>query len=123
MGWCKRLLKRARLDRELDRELAYHVERRIAELVATGIDPREAARRVRLEFGGADAVKEACRDARGTRWAEDFSLKTAATQFRTNGRETRPSGHSRDSIAGPRHRSQHRDLSASWTRSCCGRYR
>jgi hypothetical protein len=32
----------------------------------------EARRRVCLEFGGLDQVKELCRDARGTRWLEDF---------------------------------------------------
>jgi len=67
-------VKRGRLEHDLAKELAYHVERRTAELVAEGVDPREAARRVRLEFGGADEIKEACRDARGTRWVEDFLL-------------------------------------------------
>jgi len=74
MRWAQRLFKRGRLEHDLAKELAYHVERRTAELVAEGVDPREAARRVRLEFGGADEIKEACRDARGTRWVEDFLL-------------------------------------------------
>jgi predicted permease len=72
MGWMQRLFRRERLEQELDKELAYHVERRIADLVAGGLDDREAAHRVRLEFGGTDEVKEACRDARGTRWVQDF---------------------------------------------------
>jgi len=70
--WAQRLLRRGRMERELEKELGYHVERRTTELVAAGVSPQEAARRARLEFGGADAIKEACRDARGTRWAGDF---------------------------------------------------
>ena len=72
MTWLGRLFGRARLERELERELADHIERRAAELVAGGAEASEAARRARLEFGGADQIKEECRDARGTRWAEDF---------------------------------------------------
>ncbi len=31
---------------------------------------REALRKARLNFGGVEEVKEECRDARGTLWAE-----------------------------------------------------
>jgi predicted permease len=72
MGWLGRLLKRERLEHELDKELEYHIQRRTAELLAEGVDIREARRQVRLEFGGLGEIKEACRDARGTRWFEDF---------------------------------------------------
>jgi predicted permease len=72
MNWVQRLLLRGRLERELDKELQYDFELRVAALVAQGVAPQEAARRVRLEFGGADEIKEACRDARGARWLEDF---------------------------------------------------
>src|SRR5215471_10371994 len=72
MSWIGRLFKRRRLEQDLDKELAYHVERRIADLISEGKNPQEAARRARLEFGGADAIKEACRDSRGTRWLEDL---------------------------------------------------
>jgi predicted permease len=68
MNWMQRLFRRERLDRELQ----YHFDLRIADLVAQGANPQEAARRARLEFGGAGAIEEACRDARGTRWLEDF---------------------------------------------------
>ena len=72
MSWIERLIRRERQERELEKELRYHVERRVEELVAEGVNPQEAARRVRIEFGAADEIKEACRDARGTRWVEDF---------------------------------------------------
>jgi predicted permease len=39
--------------------------------MAAGKSEGEARRLARLEFGGDDQVKEACRDARGTRWVEE----------------------------------------------------
>ena len=72
MSWVRRLLNRSKLESDLDKELRYHVERRTADLISEGIDKQEAARRARLEFGGSDVIKEECRDARGTRWLEDF---------------------------------------------------
>src|SRR6266508_6997608 len=36
-----------------------------------GIDPTEASRLARLQFGSLDVAKEECRDARGTRLIED----------------------------------------------------
>jgi ABC-type antimicrobial peptide transport system permease subunit len=82
MNWLKRLLGRTRLERELDKELAYHIERRISELLTAGIDDAEAERQARLEFGGADQIKETCRDARGTRWVEDL-IQDCRYAFRT----------------------------------------
>src|SRR5437660_12459015 len=73
MSWIRRLLGRNRLEGELDREIAYHIERRVADLIEQGLDPREATRRVRLAFGAADQVKEQVRDTWGTRWLEDFA--------------------------------------------------
>jgi predicted permease len=72
MNWLQRLFRRGRLERELDKELQYDFDLRIAALLAEGVAPQEAARRARIEFGGADEIKEDCRDARGTRWADDF---------------------------------------------------
>jgi putative ABC transport system permease protein len=45
---------------------------------------REARRAARLAFGGLDQVKEACRDARGTRWVSDIlqDLRFAARLVR-----------------------------------------
>ncbi len=43
-----------------------------ADLIAHGHDPAEARREARVALGGPEQVKEKCRDARGTRWLEDF---------------------------------------------------
>src|SRR5476649_1765879 len=49
-------------DEELDKELQFHIDERIDELVASGAAPAEARRRARLEFGGVMQTKEAVRD-------------------------------------------------------------
>ncbi len=60
------------MERELDVELRYHVERLIEDYVRDGLSPSEARRRARLEFGGVEQIKEECRDARGTRWFHEL---------------------------------------------------
>jgi predicted permease len=72
MSWLSRLLRRKQFETDLDRELSYHMERQIQDLVDRGISREQAARRTRLEFGGLDQVKEAVRDARGTAWLQDL---------------------------------------------------
>jgi hypothetical protein len=60
------------MEDQLDKELGFHIEQLTADLIARGHTPAEARRLARLELGGPEQVKEECRDARGTRWAEDF---------------------------------------------------
>ena len=72
MTWWGRLLRRDRLERQLDAELRDHVDRMVADYVAEGMTEADARRRATLEFGGLDQVKELCRDARGTRWFDEL---------------------------------------------------
>src|SRR6266567_721911 len=58
------------MEAELEEELRAHVERQVEKSVQSGLTHEEAARRARLEFGGVDQVKEACRDARGVNFLE-----------------------------------------------------
>jgi putative ABC transport system permease protein len=61
-----RSLARGRqLDRDLDDEIAYHLEQQVEDLVARGVGRDEAWRTVRRNFGGVQQAKEECRDARG----------------------------------------------------------
>ena len=76
------ILHRADVERELDEELRYHIERQIAENVRRGMSP-DAARTAALKsFGGLEYQKEQARDRRGTRWLEElvsdlrFSVRT-----------------------------------------------
>ena len=54
--------KRRRLEHELARELQYHIDRRVDDLLRTGLSEAEARREVALEFGGVSQVQEEARD-------------------------------------------------------------
>lgn len=71
MSWLMRVLRRKQLDRDLDRELRFHVDEESARLRAEGVPDAEARRRALASFGGLDPMKEYARDARGTRWIQD----------------------------------------------------
>jgi predicted permease len=75
---------RATLDRQLDREVADHVERQTQDYIRAGMREGEARRRAAILFGAAEAVKEECRDARGTRWLLDAArdMRHAVRQMR-----------------------------------------
>jgi hypothetical protein len=54
MRWYHRFFRRGLTEKHLDAELRFHLDQRIADLVATGMAPEEARRQARLEFGGLD---------------------------------------------------------------------
>jgi putative ABC transport system permease protein len=66
------LLFRRRAESDLDEEVKFHLEMTARQLAARGSSPEEAHRTSAILFGGAEAVKEQCRDVRRTRWLEDF---------------------------------------------------
>ena len=72
MHWLRRLIGRTRLERDLERELAFHLEAHTRDLMRSGLSRRAAARQARLQLGGVEQVKEAARDVRGLRWLEDW---------------------------------------------------
>jgi putative ABC transport system permease protein len=51
-----------RLEEDLDRELRYHVDRRVEDLIKGGVSESEARRQARLEIRGVPQVQEAVRD-------------------------------------------------------------
>lgn len=67
------LLRRGRVDRELDDELRFHVERAIAANVAAGMSREEARFAAFREFGGVDQIREQCADMRRVSWLQDFA--------------------------------------------------
>lgn len=69
------------MEEQLKRELEFHLDHHVRELTASGVEPTEARRQARLMLGGPEQVKEECRDARGTRWVEDF-VQDARYAFR-----------------------------------------
>ncbi|MDE3155326.1 MAG: ABC transporter permease [Acidobacteriota bacterium] len=72
-GWLRsafaRVARWRRFESDMADELAFHLQSRIDDLVASGLSPDDAARQARLEFGGVDLYKERCRDARRSRFA------------------------------------------------------
>ncbi|HET7217013.1 MAG TPA: ABC transporter permease, partial [Vicinamibacterales bacterium] len=55
-----------RVERELDDELAFHIERETQKHIANGIGAAEARRRAIARFGSLTVAADECRDARGT---------------------------------------------------------
>ncbi|HYL73997.1 MAG TPA: ABC transporter permease [Bryobacteraceae bacterium] len=70
------LLRRTRVESELDDELRFHFEQQVEKHVRLGLTHHEAVRRARLLTGGMDQVKEECRDARGVRPMENLLQDT-----------------------------------------------
>ena len=64
--------RKRELDRDLDRELAVHLELAIEDNIRRGLSPEEARRDALVHFGGVEAAKEHHRDARGLPWLESF---------------------------------------------------
>jgi putative ABC transport system permease protein len=58
------------MERELDEELRFHLEREMEQNRARGMDAGEARRAALVSFGGVERVKEECRDVRGGRWID-----------------------------------------------------
>ncbi|HXS94025.1 MAG TPA: ABC transporter permease [Candidatus Limnocylindrales bacterium] len=61
----------ANREEKLEKELQFHIDQRVADLAAQGVAPSDALRQARMEIGGPEQVKEACRDVRPGRWLED----------------------------------------------------
>src|ERR671910_642464 len=77
--WCyqasmrlRALFRGATLDRELDEELYFHVDRLVETNLARGLSPDAARREALLAVGGIEQRKEQCRDTRRVRLVEDL---------------------------------------------------
>ena len=66
------LFRRRQADQQLDDELRDHVESRIEEYIAKGLEPKEARRQALLELRGIEQTKEKCRDTRHVSWIQDL---------------------------------------------------
>ena len=69
----KSILRRRRVERELDEELEFHLENKIAEGVAAGLSPEEARHRAMRAMEGLEQKKEEMRDARRVSWLTDLA--------------------------------------------------
>ena len=62
-----------RVERELDEELAFHIERETQKHIAAGLSPTDARTRARARFGPVPLAADQCRDARGTNVVDDLT--------------------------------------------------
>lgn len=75
--------RRDALEQDLDRELRYHIDRRVTDLMQSGLAEWEARRQAALELGGLVHVQEEVRDVWLSRWLRDFvyDLRFSARSF------------------------------------------
>ena len=66
------LFRRPQVERELDAELQYHVDRQTEINLERGLTPAEARRQAVLSVGGVEPLKDDCREARLGRAIEVF---------------------------------------------------
>jgi predicted permease len=80
------LLRRRRMESEMDAELRFHMEAYVEDLVRSGIPRPEAQHRAGIEFGGVTCTKEDCRQSLGLRLIDEprQDLRYAARSMRRN---------------------------------------
>jgi predicted permease len=61
------------VERELDEELAFHVESDVQKHLDDGLSPAEARARALTRFGSVPLAADQCRDARGTGFVDDLT--------------------------------------------------
>ena len=78
------LLQKRAVSRDVENELAFHVDMETERLVANGIDRPTARARAQRSFGDATRVREECIDERGVRPIEDLAqdLRVGARMLR-----------------------------------------
>jgi putative ABC transport system permease protein len=70
-AWARGLFFRDRLERDLDDELRFHLEKQVEENLRAGMSEAEAHRRARLDLGGLEQIKEEVRDVGSLRFVEE----------------------------------------------------
>ena len=72
--WLRAVMRRSRMESEMDAELRFHIEAFAQDLVRGGVPREEALRRARIEFGAVERAKEECREARGVSFINSLVL-------------------------------------------------
>ena len=85
-SWLRSMIKRKRLELDMEDELRFHIESYAEDLCRQGVPKPEAWRRAKVEFGGVEAHKEECRESLGLRLWDEFKA-----DLRSGGRVLRQS--------------------------------
>ena len=88
MRWRDFVSGRERVERHLDAERRFRFEEKARKYVARGMDPAEARRQARLEFGGVGQINDECRNQWPARSFDRLRLDLAYA-FRTADRKPR----------------------------------
>src|SRR5438270_286720 len=72
-SWWRAPTQQSRLAGEMASEMDSHMDRYAADLIARDVEPGEARRLARIEFGSTAATAEECREAVGLRWSSEFA--------------------------------------------------
>ena len=79
MNWLRRLFNTVRpggIERDIDREMRFHLAERIDELRAQGLNEDEASRRARLQFGNLSLQADRTRDMDVSLWTDTLLRDT-----------------------------------------------
>ncbi len=68
--WVRALTQRGRVDADMEREMRFHVDMETEHNIRAGLDPNEARRQARIQFGGLERYKAAVRAERRTGWLD-----------------------------------------------------
>ena len=79
---ARALFRPRRVERELNEELAFHLERETRKLIDQGMDPAQARVRALARFGSVPLAADQCRDERGTAFV-DNTVQDLFYAFRT----------------------------------------
>ena len=80
------LFSRKKFESEMQAELEFHIEACANDLMRAGLEPAEARRRARMEFGALEATKDECRQAWGLQRMDELraDLRLALRTLRHN---------------------------------------
>src|ERR1051325_5266356 len=80
------LFRKTQMERELEEELRFHLEKEVEQNIARGMNADEARLAALRSFGGVERVKEESRDVRGVRFLEELwqNLRFAARLLAKN---------------------------------------
>ena len=62
MRWLSYFSRRRNSDRDLDREVGFHIDALAREYEAAGMPPEQARRQARVDFGGREQVTQQLRE-------------------------------------------------------------
>src|SRR4026207_640781 len=66
------LLKRSRIEQELQKEIRFHLDQQIEENIAAGMSKEEARYAALRTIGNIGSIQEECRASWGTQWLESM---------------------------------------------------